>query len=87
MSEESEARPFDGDALAPLLVHPIRTQIVEALCWIGEPLSASDLRQLLGERFTLQCLSYHLVRLLEVEAIEKVCERPARGTIEVFYSA
>jgi DNA-binding transcriptional ArsR family regulator len=86
MSEGSESPSFDWEALVPLLVHPMRVQIVEALVWIGAPLSASDLRQLLGERLTLRCLSYHLNRLVEAGAIEKVSERPVRGTLERLYS-
>lgn len=85
MSEGSEPLPFEWDALVPLLIHPMRVQIIEALCWVGEPLSASDLKKLFGERFTLQFIAYHVVKLAEVGAIEKVRERPVRGAVEKFY--
>ena len=86
MSEGSGSVQFDWEALAPLLVPPVRVQIIEALAWVGEPLSASDLRGILGERFTLQVIVYHLLKLAEVGAIEKVHERPVRGAVELFYA-
>jgi len=86
MSEGSEAPPFDWGALAPLLIHPVKVQMIEALSWIGKPLSALDLRRILGERFTQQCVAYHVARLAEAKVIEKVGESPSRGSIEVFWS-
>jgi hypothetical protein len=86
MSEGSEAPPFDWGALAPLLVHPVKVQIIEAMHWSGEPLSVPDLIKLFGMRFNHQLVSYHVAKLAEVKAIETVGERPSRGTVEIFYS-
>jgi phosphoglycerol transferase MdoB-like AlkP superfamily enzyme len=85
MSEGSEPLPFDWSELVPLLVHPMKVDIVEALRWVGQPLSASDLMKVLGERFNVQFISYHVVKLAEVEALVKVRERPVRGGLEKFY--
>jgi hypothetical protein len=83
--EGNETLPFDWDALAPLLAHPMRVTIVEALRWVGEPLSATDLRKLFDDQFTLPFLSYHVVTLARGGAFVMVRERPVRGSIEKFY--
>lgn len=43
--EGNEPLPFDWAALVPLVVHPMRVTIIEALCWVGEPLSALTSRR------------------------------------------
>jgi hypothetical protein len=85
MSEGSEPLPFDWDALVPLLVHPMKVAIIEALRWIGRPLSATDLKKLFDEQFELQFISYHVVTLSQIKAIVRVRQRQVRGSIEKFY--
>ena len=60
--------------------------IIEALWWIGEPLSASDLTKVIeDEKYGLSHVSYHMVRLAKSGAIEVVRARPVRGSLEKFY--
>jgi DNA-binding transcriptional ArsR family regulator len=79
-------RAFNWEALVPLLVHPVKVEIIEALSWIGVPLSATDLDRLLGGRIGVSLLSYHLRKLAEVGAIERVRQEPVRGAVQSFYA-
>jgi DNA-binding transcriptional ArsR family regulator len=80
------ARPFSWDTVVPHIVHPLKVAIMEALCWIGEPLSATDLTKVIGdERYGLSHVSYHLVKLANAGALEVVRTRPVRGSLEKFY--
>lgn len=76
---------MDWDALVSRFLHPTKLWIVEAMLWIDEPLSASELEQVLTDEVSLSALSYHLRALVELEVIEEVYARPARGAIERFY--
>ena len=77
---------FGWDALVPRMAHPLKVAIVEALLWVGQPLSSTDLTKLIGdEQFGLSHVSYHVVTLAEAGAIEERWTRPARGAVETFY--
>jgi DNA-binding transcriptional ArsR family regulator len=77
---------FDWNALVPHIVHPLKVRIVEALWWVGQPLSASDLTKLIGdEKFGLSHVSYHVATLGEAGALEVVRKREVRGATEKFY--
>jgi hypothetical protein len=82
-----EGEQFDWSALVPHVVHPLKVAVVEALSWVGQPLSASDLAKVIdNDRYSLAHVSYHLVKLAEVEALEVVRTRRVRGATEKFYS-
>ncbi len=85
MLKTEGSEPFEWDTLVPLLTHPTRVAIVESLRWIGEPLSASDLRELFERQLTLQVISYHLLTLVQAEAIVEVRQRQLHGFIEKLY--
>jgi DNA-binding transcriptional ArsR family regulator len=77
---------FDWNVLVPHIVHPLKVRIVEAMHWIGQPLSASELSKLIGdEQYSLSHVSYHLVKLAKMGALEVTRERPVRGVVEKFY--
>jgi DNA-binding transcriptional ArsR family regulator len=77
---------FDWDALVPRVLHPLKVAIVEALGWVGKPLSATDLTKLLDDDdFGLSHVSYHLLKLAEAGVIEVVRRRKVRGSVEKFY--
>ncbi|HWO84691.1 MAG TPA: helix-turn-helix domain-containing protein, partial [Solirubrobacterales bacterium] len=57
---------FDWEALVALLVHPVKVAIIEAMDWIGEPLSATDLDRLLTGQVGVSLISYHLRKLVEL---------------------
>lgn len=76
---------FDWAALVPVVFHPLKVAIIEALAWIGSPLSASDLQKVFGGRFPLGNISYHLKELARIGALRRAGKRPVRGTVERFY--
>lgn len=77
---------FDWEALVPLIVHPLKVTIIEAIWWIGEPLSATDLTKVIDEqKFGLSHVSYHLGKLGKIGALEVVRRRQVRGSLEKFY--
>jgi hypothetical protein len=85
MTAGGEPHPFDWAALVPRVIHPMRVQVVEALRWIGEPLSASDLTKVFDDRYELSFISYHVVELAKLKAIKIVRKREVRGATEKFY--
>jgi DNA-binding transcriptional ArsR family regulator len=76
---------FDWEALIPLLVHPVKVSIIEAMTWIGEPLSATDLDRILQGGVGVSLISYHLRKLAELEVIEPVRKGTVRGAVQTFY--
>ena len=85
MREGSEPLPFSWDELVPLLVHPLRVSIIEALRHVGEPLSTADLQRIIEDDCSLSVISYHLVTLARVEAVI-VVRQPRLGATERFYA-
>lgn len=82
----SDAPPFDWEALVPRIVHPIKVAVIEALLWVEEPLSSSDLMKLFSrEDMPLSNISYHVRGLVEIGVLRKVRHRQVRGSIETFY--
>lgn len=77
---------FNWETLVPLLVHPAKVAIIEAMAWIGEPLSATDLDRLLQGQAGVSLLSYHLRKLAELGAINRVRQETVRGAIQTFYA-
>jgi hypothetical protein len=80
-----EGEPFDWLALVPLVAHPTKVAVIEALTWIGRPLSASLLREVFDREWSLSSVSYHVTTLADFGVLAKVGERPARGAMERFY--
>jgi hypothetical protein len=77
---------FDWGELVPLIVHPLKVTIIEAIDWIDEPLSASDLTKVIDrKKFGLSHVSYHLNQLGKVGALKVVRRRRVRGSVEKFY--
>jgi hypothetical protein len=78
---------FDWGSLVPLLVHPAKVAIIEALLWVERPLSPTEIVRLLGNEreYYLSLVSYHTVSLAKVGVIKKVRTRSARGALEKFY--
>jgi hypothetical protein len=79
---------FNWEVLVPAFVHPTKIAILEAMLWIGEPLSATDLTGLFGEQdgIYVGTLSYHLVTLRRVGILKHVHSRSVRGATEKFYT-
>lgn len=82
---EEDELVFDWAVLTALLLDPLKVAIIEALGWIGEPLSATDLRKLFDLEFSLSLVSYHLVQLGKKSVLVEVRNRQVRGSVERFY--
>jgi hypothetical protein len=81
-----EPLPFDWGALVPLVIHPMRVAIVEALCWVGEPLSAIDFRRLFAEEgLSTPYISYHVAELGKAGVLVQVGTRQVRGATKRSY--
>jgi hypothetical protein len=87
MTRSAEDEPaFDWATLVPRVIHPARVAIIEALRWIGEPLSAKDFKELFADQeFITPYLSYHVVELAKAGAIVKVEEEQIRGAVKKSY--
>lgn len=76
---------FDWDALIPHAINPTKVLIIEAMQWIGRPLSASDLERVFDGKIGLSAVSYHLKSLRKWEAVRRVRKRQVRGAVESHY--
>ena len=63
---------IDWEALVALVLPPLKVSILEALTYVGQPLSAADLQELVGddEGVDLSTLDEHLGQLVEAEVLE-----------------
>jgi len=77
---------FNWEALVSLLIHPVKVEIIEAMTWIGIPLSATDLDRVLRGRIGVSLLSYHLRKLAELGVLEREHQEKVRGAIQTFYT-
>lgn len=89
MAEESGERSFAWDTLVAKVVHPLKVEIIEALMWLGHPLSAKELESMFDDKkhHYLTLISYHLTELEKKGAVEEISWRPVRGARETFYFA
>jgi hypothetical protein len=78
---------FDWEGLVPLVVHPVKVAIIEAIEWIDRPLSASELTKIIGDpKFGLSHVAYHLKSLGEIGVLKVVSRQKVRGSVEKFFS-
>jgi hypothetical protein len=80
-----EPYPFDWAKLVPQVVHPLRVATVEALRWINQPLSPSELHEVFDGEFGLSLVSYHVNVLADSGVLVEVGNRQARGARQTFY--
>lgn len=76
---------FDWAALVPRVVHPDKVAIIEAMHWVGLPMSALDLHRVLGNERALSHTAYHVRALADFGVIRKVSQRQRRGATQKFY--
>jgi hypothetical protein len=83
--------PFPGwEWYVANFVHPLKVAIVEALCWMGAPLSAVQLTKLCrggGESFREPNVRYHLHQLVKVDVLAIVSSSPfdQEGGVDTFF--
>jgi DNA-binding transcriptional ArsR family regulator len=83
---EPGAAAVDWDGLLASLLHPTQFQMIEAMHWIGQPVSASQLLHILDHgRKDLSAFSYHLRRLSELKIVRLVSVKRVRGAKERLY--
>lgn len=84
---ERDEQLFDWERLVPLLVHPAKVAIVEALEWMEQPLSPTEMVILFDDDrdFYLSLVAYHVRGLVKVGVLEVVESRKVRGATEKFY--
>ena len=84
---ERDEKLFDWERLVPLLIHPAKVAIVEALEWMERPLSPSEMVNLFGNErdLYLSLVAYHVRELTKVNALEVVETRQVRGATEKHY--
>lgn len=79
--------PVDWDGLLASLLHPTQFQIIEAMHWIGRPVSASQLVHVFDrDSKDLSALAYHLRRLRELKIVRLASVKRVRGAKERFYT-
>lgn len=85
--EEGDESTFDWGSLVPHLVYPAKVAIIEALLWVAEPLSPSELVKLLDDRedHYLSIVAYHVRGLVKAGALEVRRTRQVRGAQETYY--
>jgi hypothetical protein len=80
-----EPYPFDWSGLVPRVVHPLKVAVIEAMAWLGRPLSPSELHEVFERRFSLSLVAYHVNKLEELGALAEIDSRQVRGATEHFY--
>jgi DNA-binding transcriptional ArsR family regulator len=69
--------------LVDLVLHPIRMRIIMALA--GREMTVQQIAEILGD-VAPATLYRHINRLAEAGVLERVAERPVRGTVEKVYT-
>jgi hypothetical protein len=79
--------PLVWEQLVPHVLHPLKVTVIEALRWVGQPLSATDLAAIFDEKrdHYLSLVSYHVKQLAEYGALVSVRTERKRGAVETFY--
>jgi DNA-binding transcriptional ArsR family regulator len=80
-----DEREFDWLSLVTRVVHPTKVAIIEALLWIDQPLSATDLTKVFGGELGLGVVAYHLRELYKAGVMSMAGDRQVRGAREKFY--
>jgi hypothetical protein len=75
---ERSENPVNWTMLVPKLVNPAKVTIIEAMLWIGRPMSATELEKVACGDTALKSFSYHLKRLAKEGVLEVVGKLKAR---------
>lgn len=76
----------DWESLVSLFIHPAKVAVIEALHWIEQPLSSTEMVNLFEDRkYNLGVVSYHVSSLAKAGVIRAIGARQARGAQETYY--
>jgi hypothetical protein len=67
------------------LLHPAQIAAIEAHAWIGEPMSAHLVHEVLGRTWPPWTIAYHVRRLAKKGVLVERYSEPVRGVVEYFY--
>ncbi len=76
---------FGWLALIDSQVHPVKVAVIEALQWVGGPLSAREIWLMGTGEPEYGTVAYHVKALLKLGLITLAAMSPARGSLEKFY--
>jgi len=76
---------LDWSALAPRVLYPTKVLVIEAIRWIGRPVSAKELERAFDGAFSLSAISYHMKTLADLSILGLYRKRRVRGAWEKFY--
>ncbi len=76
---------FDWQWLVSQTVHPVKVAIVEALMWIGRPVTSNDLFNSFDRPGSIGNVSYHVNELARMEVLYVVERRAMRGLKERYF--
>jgi hypothetical protein len=76
---------FRWDILVSRILHPIQLAMVEALIWIGLPLSPSDLSEMYGGEYTDSHAGYHVKALVSHGILRLADTEQVRGVTRHLY--
>jgi hypothetical protein len=79
--------PLDWDMFISRTVHPIRVAALEAMRWIDEPFSATDLNSMFeGDPPGIEAIAYHLrVLASDLPMLQVYEEETVRGSTRKLY--
>lgn len=69
---------FDWSVFVSRLVHPTKVTAIEAMLWIGRPLSATELEKIASANPVLSEFSHHLNTLIDMGLMERVAKCKSR---------
>jgi hypothetical protein len=67
---EGSERQLQWSLLVPLIVNPIKVTVIEAMHYLGQPVSATDLHKSFG-KFSVAHLSYYMRTLAKAGVVER----------------
>lgn len=76
---------FDWPALIDSQVHPVKVAVIEALRWVGGPLSAREVWLMGVGEPEYGTVAYHVKTLVDLGLLTHVASSPARGSVEKFH--
>lgn len=77
--------PFDWAGLVSRIVHPVKVAIIEAVLWVGQPLSATELTAVFDDENSLGVVAHHAKSLADLGVLEVTATRQVRGARESYY--
>jgi predicted transcriptional regulator len=83
---KASRKRFDWSRVIDSHVHEVKVAVIEALNWIGGPLSAKELWLIFGpQRYPYPTVAFHVKALAKAGLVQQTDARQARGSSEKYY--